>query len=145
MELTALLASFLTPFLPHLLKLGTPVAEEAGKTLGSKLGEGTWETAKQVWGKLSPKVAEKPLAQGALEALADNSQDNEAQEVWISQLTKMLAANSNLAEELQRLLDKDAKVVKQAVSVSQTVVGDRNIVIGNSSGFFNLTQSQVVR
>ncbi len=140
MELAALLASFLSPFLPHLLKLGKPVAEETGKALGKKLGEGTWETAKQAWGKLAPKVTEKPLAKGAAEALAENGEDDEAQEIWLSQLKKVLVANPELAQELQGLLDKDAETVGQAVSVAQSVVGDRNIVIGSSSGSVNITQ-----
>lgn len=141
MELAALLVSFLSPFLPHLLKLSKPVAEETGKALGKKLGEGTWETAKQAWGKLAPKVTEKPLAKGAAEALAENGQDDEAQEIWLSQLKKVLAANPELAEELKGLLDKDAEAVEQAVNVSQTVVGDKNIVIASSSGSINITQS----
>lgn len=140
MELAALLASFLTPFLPHLLKLGKPVAEEAGKALGGKLGEGTWETAKQAWGKLAPKVTDKPLAKGAAEALANNGQDDEAQEIWLSQLKKVLTANPELAKDLQGLLDQEAEAVAQAVSVCQTVVGDKNIVIGSSSGSINITQ-----
>lgn len=140
MELAALLASFLTPFLPHLLKLGKPVAEEAGKALGGKLGEGTWETAKQAWGKLAPKVTEKPLAKGATEALAVNGQDDEAQEIWLSQLKKVLTANPDLAKDLQGLLDQEADAVAQAVNVSQTVVGDKNIVIGSASGPINITQ-----
>ncbi|MGD1858255.1 MAG: hypothetical protein ACFB2W_28800 [Leptolyngbyaceae cyanobacterium] len=113
MELAALLASFLSPFLPHLLKLGKPVAEEAGKALGGKLGEGTWETAKTAWGKLSAKVTAKPLAKGAAEALAENGEDEDAQEIWVSQLKKVLAANPELARELQTLLEKEAKVVNQ--------------------------------
>ena len=140
MELAALLTSFLTPFLPHLLKLGKPVAEEAGKALGGKLGEGTWKTAKQVGGKLASNVTEKPLVKGAVQALADNGQDDEAQEIWLSQLKKILAANPELAKDLQGILDQEADAVTQAISVSQTVVGNKNIVIGSSSGSISITQ-----
>ncbi|EKU96909.1 hypothetical protein Lepto7375DRAFT_0834 [Leptolyngbya sp. PCC 7375] len=140
MALAALLASFLTPFLPHLLKLGQPVAEEAGKKLGEKLGEGTWEKAKQVWGKVFPKVNEKPLAKGAAEALAEDTQDKDAQDALTKEFKKLLEANPELAQSLQQLLAEDTEAVAKAVSVTQTVTGDQNIIIGDASGSFTITQ-----
>ena len=65
---------------------------------------------------------------------------DEAQEIWLSQLKKVLTANPELAKDLQGLLDQEAEAVAQAVSVCQTVVGDKNIVIGSSSGSINITQ-----
>ena len=140
MEIAAVLTTLLSPFLPQLLKLGQPVAEEAGKQLGAKLGEGTWETAKAAWAKLSPKVAAKPLAQGAATALGEDSQDAEAQAILTSQLEKLLAAHPDLAADLQQLLNTEAEAVSQVVNVTQTVTGDRNITIGSASGGVNISQ-----
>ena len=140
MEIAAVLTSLLSPFLPQVLKLGQPVAEEAGKKLGAKLGEGTWETAKAAWGKLAPKVAAKPLAQGAAVALSENSQDAEAQAILTSQLEKLLAAHPDLATALQQLLNTEADAVAQVATVTQTVTGDRNITIGSASGSVNISQ-----
>lgn len=140
MELAALLTSFVTPFLPHLLKLGQPVAEGAGKKLGEKFGEGAWEKAKQVWGALSPKVKEKPLAQGAAAAIAEDTQDEDAQAIFAQQLKKLLSANPDLAISLQQLLAENADTVAKVTPITQTVTGDRNIVIGEASGSVNITQ-----
>ena len=149
MEIAAVLTTLLSPFLPQLLKLGQPVAEEAGKQLGAKLGEGTWETAKAAWAKLSPKVAAKPLGQDGPRAafpadssrwLGEDSQDAEAQAILTSQLEKLLAAHPDLAADLQQLLNTEAEAVSQVVNVTQTVTGDRNITIGSASGGVNISQ-----
>lgn len=140
MELAALLTSLLSPFLPHLLKLGQPVAEEAGKKLGEKLGEGAWETAKQVWAKVAPKVNEKPLAMGAVEALAEDMQDEDAKDTLTKQFKKLLDANPEFAQALQQLLEADSEAVARVLTIAQTVRGDKNIVIGDASGSITITQ-----
>lgn len=140
MELAALVASFLSPFLPHLLKLGQPAAEAAGTKLGEKFGEGTWNKAKDVWHKLAPKVNEKPLAKGAAEALAEDTQDEDAKEALTKQLDKVLATDSTLAQALKQLMTTDAEVVQKVLTVTQTVTGDQNIVIGDASGSVNIRQ-----
>ena len=140
MELAALISSFLTPFLPHLLKLGEPVTEDAGKKIGAKLGEETWNKAKQVWTKLSPKVVEKPLAQGAVAALAIDADDEDAKDALTKQIKKLLTTNPELADNLQQMLNNSAGTVQKVVSVTQTVTGNKNIVIGEASGAINITQ-----
>ena len=60
MEFAALLTAFLSPFLPHLLKLGEPIAEAAGKQLGEQIGQDSWATAKAAWAKVQPKVEQRP-------------------------------------------------------------------------------------
>ncbi len=140
MEIVALLTTVLSPFMPHLLKLGQPIAEEAGKQLGSKLGEGTWETAKTVWTKLAAKVKTKPLAQGAAAAVAEDGQDAEAQAIFTQQLEKLLTAHPDLAQTLAALLSRESGAVAQMTTVSQTVTGNQNIVMGTSSGSVNIIQ-----
>lgn len=140
MELAALLTSFVAPFLPCLLNLGKPAAEAAGKKLGEKFGEGSWEKAKQVWTKLSPTVKEKPLAQGAATAIAQDTEDEDAQAVLTRQLEKLLDANPELARSLQQMLDENAVAVASVTQITQTVTGDKNITIGNASGSTNITQ-----
>ena len=55
MEITAL-TTFLSPFLPYLLKLGKGAAETATETAASKFGEVTWQNAQDVWALLKPKI-----------------------------------------------------------------------------------------
>ena len=141
MEIAALIASFVSPFLPHLMNLGKPVAEGAGKKLGEKFSEGAWEKAKQLWGKIGPKIEEKPLAKGAAEELAENADDADALEVLTKQVKKILEANPDLAQSLRSLLDEDAETVSKVVKITQTVTGDRNVTIGDAGGSVNITQS----
>ncbi|NJM99429.1 MAG: hypothetical protein HC800_21855 [Phormidesmis sp. RL_2_1] len=140
MEIAALLTTLLSPFMPHLLKLGQPIAEEAGKQLGTKLGEGTWETAKTAWAKLLPKVNKKPLAQGAAVALSEDAEDAEAQAILTKQLEQLLTAEPDLAESLSGLLSRKSGAVATMTRVSQTVTGAKNIVIGTTNGSINITQ-----
>lgn len=137
MEIAATLATFLSPFLPHLMNLGQQVSEEAGKALGARLGEGTWNKAKQIWEKILPKINEQPLAKGAVEALAEDTQDEDAQNILAKQLKKLLEAKPALAQELHALVTEDEEVISQGVSITQNVQGNKNIVIGlsNSSSF----------
>jgi hypothetical protein len=108
--------------------------------LGAKLGEGTWETAKIAWAKLSPKVKQKPLAQGAAVALSEDSEDIEAQAILTKQLEKLLTAHPDLAQSLSDLLSHEPGAVAQMTMVSQTVTGNQNIVIGTSSDSVTITQ-----
>lgn len=139
MELAVLLTTFISPFLPHLLKLGEPIAEEAGKKLGAELGESSWETAKKVWNKIASKVKEKPIAQGAVAAVAEDLCDEDAQAILTKQLEKLLIDNPSLSQSLQKILISSDSV-SQAVTVTQTVTGNKNIVIGEADGFVNISQ-----
>ena len=135
MELAALITSFLSPFLLQLLKLGQPVAEEAGKEIGKKVGAGSWEKAKQVWHKLRPQVEAKPPVNGAVAVLADDVKDTDAQQMLAKQLGKLLAAEPELAAALKALVSpEDAAAASKVVTVTQTVTGDSNIVIGQADG-----------
>ena len=140
MELAALVVSFLSPFLHHLINMGQPAAAAAGKKLGEKIGEGTWNKVQDVWNKLSPKVNEKPLAKGAAAALAEDTQDEDAMEALTKQLDRVLTAKPHLAKILQQMMNTNAEIVQKVVTVTQTVTGDKNIVIGDASGSVNIRQ-----
>lgn len=122
MEIPAL-ASFLAPFMGYLLKAGEPLAEEAGR----KLNEKAWGYAKALWARLRPKVEQEPSARAAAEDLADDPADEDRLAALRVQLTKLLAADPMLAQELTRLW---AQAGAEKVSVS--VIGDRSVGIGGS-------------
>jgi hypothetical protein len=133
----AVIANFLAPFFPSLLNLGTKAAESAA----SQFGTDAWEKAKSLWGKLRPKVEAKPLAQGAVQELAQNPQDEDAREAFTKQLQKILEADPTLAAEIESLLQEDAEIIRKVVTVSQSAQGDKNIMIGQSEGTININQS----
>jgi len=99
-KLAADLVAYLAPFLPYLKKTGETVATEVVK----KFGEGAWERAKALWGKLSPRVAAHDQAQGAVEVLAKRPDDPRAKGAVELQLEEILAADPGLAGEVAKLL-----------------------------------------
>jgi hypothetical protein len=94
------LTIFLAPALPYLLTLGEKAAEEAAK----KLGGDVWARAKELWGKLRPKVEEKPAVLETAHDVAATPAEPRAREMLQYQLEKVLKADPGLAAELERLL-----------------------------------------
>ena len=144
MEIAAL-TTFLTPFLPYLLKLGKGAAETATETAANKFGEAAWQKAQTVWTRLSPKVEAKASAKEAAADVASNPTDEDAQAALRLQLKKLLANDEALAEQLAQILQKDTP--KLGTQITQTVTGNQNQVIGQVSGgqvFGNVTGSVVV-
>ncbi|MEH2212426.1 hypothetical protein [Nostoc sp.] len=123
------LTTFLTPFLPYLLKVGEKATEEAGKKFGEGFGANAWEKAKALWSKLQPKVEEKPMAKGAAEELANSPNDADAKETLQKQLKKFLDEDKNLYAEIARLMQEDSEAISQVVNTfNQTISGDDNVV-----------------
>jgi hypothetical protein len=75
------------------------------KGAGRKLGEEGLDPLKSLWGKLRPKVEEKPAAAEAVQDLARAPEDADAQAALRFQLRKILEADSSLAEEIAKLLE----------------------------------------
>ncbi|MCF2147472.1 hypothetical protein IQ276_013795 [Desmonostoc muscorum LEGE 12446] len=123
------LTTFLTPFLPYLLKAGEKAAEEAGKKLGEGFGANAWEKAKALWSKLQPKVDTKPMAKGAAEELANFPNDADAKETLQKQFKKFLDEDKNLYAEIARLMQENSEAISQVVNTfNQTISGDDNAV-----------------
>ncbi len=118
-ELAQQLVTFLTPFLPYLLKAGERAAEEAGK----KLGSDAWEKAKTLWGRLRGKERVVHAAQD----LAESPDDPDVQAALRLQLKKALEADQALVAEVARLW-KEA----EAAGVTVIASGDRSVAIGGS-------------
>ena len=134
MELAAAITAFLAPFLPHLLKLGQPVAEAAGKKLGEKFGEGTWDRAKALWSKLRPQVEAKEAAKEATEDVANAPDDEALQTVLRVQLEKLLGKDDTLAKELAQLLQDQAEGGKNQTVINQTAIGEDAQQFGQVQG-----------
>ncbi|NMF61772.1 hypothetical protein DP113_28375 [Brasilonema octagenarum UFV-E1] len=123
------LTTFLTPFLPYLLKVGEKAAEETGKELGKGFGANAWEKAKALWTKLLPKIETKPMAKGAAQELASSPDDSDAKETLQKQLKKLLDEDKNLAAEIARLMQEDSEAISKVVnSFNQTISGNDNTV-----------------
>lgn len=117
--------AFLAPFMPYLLQAGQKAGGKALEEVGKKFGGDAWERAKTLWGKLRPKVEEKPAAQEAAQDVADAPDDEDAQAALRLQLKKLLAEDEALAHEVAHLLEE----AKQA-GVTVTASGERSVAIG---------------
>jgi hypothetical protein len=95
-SLAATLSTALAPFLPYLVKAGEKIAETAGE----KFGSDAWERAKELWGKLQPRMEERPPAMSAAEEVAQAPNDEDAIASLRLQLRKLLQEYPDLASEL---------------------------------------------
>jgi uncharacterized protein YqeY len=125
----AFLVSLLAPCLPFFLKLGNKAADKAAE----KVGEKSVEVAGKLWSKLRPKVEAKEAAKEAVEDIANDPENAALQTVLQVQLGKILNQNPDLAQEIAQLLE-EAKAEVGGTHIKQTVIGDRNQVIGSMSG-----------
>ena len=130
MDISHLIISFISPYLPYLLKSDKEITKGTDENPVEKFGESTWQKAEQVWAKLFPKLKSKPLVWDALESLADAPKDEDMIHVLVKQLQKLLQDDQSLSEELHNLLRQQDVIA--ATSITQSVTGDRNIVIGES-------------
>lgn len=138
----AAVGALLSPALPFLLRPAAHVASQASDAIGEK----TWEYAQRLWKALEARVRERPAAQEAVEDVAADPADEEAQHVLVYQLRKLLERDAGLAAEVEELMVEAAQHVElrvigdRNVSVaapvdrSTIISGDRNTVVGRSDG-----------
>lgn len=96
----AVIVKFLAPCLPFLMTMGNKAAEGASQ----KVGEDVWNRAKVIWAKLQPKIEAKEAAKEAAEDVAKNPDDEDLQVSLRVQLKKILEADTELAEEIAKIL-----------------------------------------
>jgi hypothetical protein len=132
-----LLMLVVKPCLPFLVETGGKVGEKILEGAAGKVGEDLVDKFKQVWGKIQPKVAEKPGAQEALEkAIAHPDDDRRitALELALEDLIAELAEKQpEWVAELVKLLE-EAKPAATTYQIQQSVTGNQNQVIGVNSG-----------
>jgi hypothetical protein len=117
------LTAFLAPFLPYVLKTGERFASEAA----TRFGEEAWVQARRLWDRLRPKVEEEPLARAAVEGVASAPDDERARGFLELQLEQLLAADGELAEEMQRLW-RDAEAANVVVAS-----GEGSVAVGRDA------------
>ena len=146
MEITAL-TTFLSPFLPYLLKLGKGAAETATETAASKFGEVTWQKAQEVWALLKPKIEAKESAKEAVVDAANDPEDEDSQTVLRVQIKKLLVDDEALANQLANILQVDGSNIAPTNQIIHNVKGIQNLFIGQMSGgqvFGNVTGPVII-
>jgi hypothetical protein len=123
-----LFVTFLTPFLPSLLNLGSKVFDGVLEELGAD----TFHKAQSIWAALSPKLKAKPTAQEAFTDLAAAPDNADFQAVLRVQLQKLLDQDPTLAETLIGILNEPGTDGTPGIQIVQRVIGSRNQVIGQN-------------
>lgn len=117
--------TFLSPFLPFLLKAAEKGAEEVGKKFGAE----ALDRATSLWDKLRGKSEVEKAAQDAA-AMPD---DPDAQAALRLQLKKLLTEDTAFADEIERFMGGEvvqrvlAEQGSQVRGVRQTAVGGGDV------------------
>lgn len=124
------LTTFLAPCMPFLLKkVGVP----ALNSVAEKLGEDTWEKAKAIWLKLSPKVESEVAAKVAAEKLAEKPDSAAWAEALQEELAAILEKDSVLAEAIAAIF-QDSQSANGGNHVQQTIRENKGQIIGQMYG-----------
>jgi hypothetical protein len=111
--------------MPFLLTMGNKAAEGASQ----KVGEDGWNRAKMIWGKLQPKVEAKEAAKEAAEDVAKNPDDELSKASLQNQLKKILEADTELAEEIAKILPTKKSDSDHSVTINVDAKDDSQPVI----------------
>jgi hypothetical protein len=130
----ATLTTFISPFLPFLLKLGEKAAEKSTESAAGKFGEASWSKAQAVWQMLNPKVEAKDSAKEAVIDVANAPEDEDLQIALRVQLKKLLAQDEVLANVIAQIFQEDVHDRVSGTRIVQNVTGDQNQMIGQVSG-----------
>ena len=127
---TIALTAFLTPCLPFLMKkVGLPALDKAA----SKIGEDTWEKAKNIWEKLWPKVKKEAAAKVATENLAAKPDSKAWKAVMEEELASIFQKDPDLAEVIADFLHGRSNG-HQGNQIKQTTTTNEGQMIGQMYG-----------
>jgi hypothetical protein len=131
--IAAALSQFLAPLLPYLAK----GAEKGAEAIGESLGEGAWDKAKEIWGKLHPRVEASPTANEAANDIAGSPDDEDARARLALGLKKILSGDPELATTLAQLMGAaapkvsyDAHASDEGIIAQDRGVAAREVAVG---------------
>lgn len=130
----ALLTTFLSPFLPSLMRLGGDAAAKVTDVVSEKFGAAAWAKAQKVWERLQPKVEAKDELKVAAAQVATKPDSTARQAVLQEELEALLNENSDLATAIANILQEEAADGTPGTQIVQNVTGNRNQVIGQVFG-----------
>ncbi len=129
MDIIALTA-FLSPFLPFLIKFG----EKSAETVGSKVGEDGWNTAKKIWDKLHPKIEAKEDVKSAVNLVSTDTDDEDYRKVFQKQLKKLLDEDQELAAAIAKIMQEEESPTSIGLQINQTADNNQGQVYGQITG-----------
>lgn len=127
-ELAKAAGLVLAPALPYLLEIGKTAREKATEDLG----EGLWDGAKRLWGRITGRgAASTPVVEAAKE-VALSPTDPDAAAAFRLQLRKLLAAEPELVAEVEPIVRQLQQI--QAIQVHVTGSGAAAVGPGATAG-----------
>jgi transketolase len=111
--------TFLSPFLPFLIKFG----EKSAETAGSKFGEDAWNKAKKIWDKLHPAVAAKEDAKSAFNLVSTDPDDEDYRKVFQKQLKKLLDEDQELTAAIAQIMPEELPATS-GTTITQTITNN---------------------
>ncbi|MGD1928949.1 MAG: hypothetical protein ACFB12_08555 [Leptolyngbyaceae cyanobacterium] len=130
----ALVTAFLTPFLPHLLKLGGQATSTVTDVVSENFGEAAWAKAQRIWERLRPKVAEKEDLKVAATQVATKPDSTARQAVLQEELAVLLSEDPDLATAIAQIMEEETADGTPGTQIVQNVVGEKNQTIGQVFG-----------
>jgi len=130
----AIIASFLAPFLPQLMKFGGQAAGKVTEVISEKAGEAAWTKAQKIWERLHPKVEEKEDLKVAVSQVAAKPDSTARQALFQEELESLLNDNPDLLEAIAQIMREDAPDGTPGTQIVQKVTGNKNQVIGQVFG-----------
>jgi hypothetical protein len=124
------LTTFLSPFLPFLIKFG----EKSAETVGSKVGEDGWNKAKKIWDKLHPKIEAREDAKSAVKLVSTDTDDEDYRKVFQKQLKKLLDEDKELAAVIAQIMQDEESPTSIGFQIKQTANNNQGQVYGQITG-----------
>lgn len=120
---------YLAPFFPYLIKGGIEAGRSAAGKVGELATEKGWKIVWSVWDKLMKHEDTKKAA----ETVAKHPDDVDAQTALRSQIKLVLAADTDLAEILEKLIMESGENRKVSVQDNRSVAiggnASNNVII----------------
>lgn len=111
-QIASAAVAWISPFLPYLLNAVKSSGKKFADLLAEKGGEVAWDTAQNMWGKISKQAEKNPELQGATMMVAAKPADQAYQTLLANTLSQQLKSDPALAEELMQLLGGKESVQK---------------------------------
>lgn len=124
-ETVKVMAQVLAPALPFLLEVGNAAREKATEALG----EGLWDGAKRLWGRITGRGAATEAVVVAAREVALALGDADAEAAFRLQLRKLLAAEPALLAEVEPIV----RQLQQFQAIRGQVTGSGSNAIGQGA------------
>jgi histone deacetylase complex regulatory component SIN3 len=122
-SLAKLVVENLAPAIPFLVKAG----ESATASVIKDIGVSAWQKSVSVWSKIKPEFNDHPKLKEAIQEVADDHLDKDAQAMLRLQLKKVLMQNPMLLDELSRLVQNSDFSTNASASGKGSVVAGESI------------------